>query len=220
MIDDLKTVGVSTYENIKRDIIFGNLPPLKKLKLQELKENYNSSISTLREVLSRLSGDGFVCSQEQRGFFVSPVSKGDLIEIAHLRILIESHALKKSIKNSNPEWEGELLSTHHKLNIYENDMLKKGIDDKKKWKKYDSEFHQALIKNCGSNNLIELHKLIFDKYLRYQFLVLTFRGKGSINEHKKLLNYTLEKNYSKAQEVLEEHIKNGINHAIENLSDK
>jgi len=37
---------------------------------------------------------------------------------------------------------------------------------------------------------------------------------------KKLLNYTLEKNYSKAQEVLEEHIKNGINHAIENLSDK
>src|SRR6056300_1625575 len=110
MIDDLKTVGVSTYENIKRDIIFGNLPPLKKLKLQELKENYNSSISTLREVLSRLSGDGFVCSREQRGFFVSPVSKSDLIEIAHLRILIESHALKKSIKNSNPEWEGELLS--------------------------------------------------------------------------------------------------------------
>ncbi len=34
MIDDLKTVGVSTYENIKRDIIFGNLTPLNQLKIQ------------------------------------------------------------------------------------------------------------------------------------------------------------------------------------------
>jgi hypothetical protein len=60
------------------------------------------------------------------------------------------------------------------------------------------------VKNCGSKNLVELHKLIFDKYLRYQLLVLTFRGKGSIDEHKKLLDFSLKKNFVKAQMILKE----------------
>ena len=217
MTNNLRTVGENTYELIKKDIIFGVLPPLKKLKLQELKKIYNASVSTLREILSRLTGDGFVFSEEQKGFYVSPVSKSDLIEIANLRILIESHALKKSIQNTTPEWEGSLLAAHHKLNLYEQEMLDSEVENRNNWKKYDSEFHQSLVKNCGSNNLIELHKLIFDKYLRYQLLILTFRGEGSIDEHKKLLDFTLEKNYSKAQSVLKEHINNGIIHASKNF---
>jgi DNA-binding GntR family transcriptional regulator len=93
-----------------------------------------------------------------------------------------------------PEWEGSLLSAHHKLSLYESEMIQNKNDDRMNWKKYDSEFHQTLVKNCGSKNLVELHKLIFDKYLRYQLLVLTFRGKGSIDEHKKLLDFSLKKN--------------------------
>ena len=217
MINNFKTVSSNTYEIIKRDIIFGVLPPLKKLKLQELKINYNTSISILREILSRLCGDGFVVSEEQKGFRVSPVSKSDLLEIAKLRILIESDALKLSIENSNPEWEGSLLSAHHKLSLYESEMIQNKNDDRMNWKKYDSEFHQTLVKNCGSKNLVELHKLIFDKYLRYQLLVLTFRGKGSIDEHKKLLDFSLKKNFVKAQTILKKHIENGIYHAEKNF---
>jgi DNA-binding GntR family transcriptional regulator len=217
MINNFKTVSSNTYEIIKRDIIFGVLPPLKKLKLQELKINYNTSISILREILSRLCGDGFVVSEEQKGFRVSPVSKSDLLEIAKLRILIESDALKLSIENSNPEWEGSLLSAHHKLSLYESEMIQNKNDDRINWKKYDSEFHQTLVKNCGSKNLVELHKLIFDKYLRYQLLVLTFRGKGSIDEHKKLLDFSLKKNFVKAQMILKKHIENGIYHAEKNF---
>ena len=217
MINNFKTVSSNTYEIIKRDIIFGVLPPLKKLKLQELKINYNTSISILREILSRLCGDGFVVSEEQKGFRVSPVSKSDLLEIAKLRILIESDALKLSIENSNPEWEGSLLSAHHKLSLYESEMIQNKNDDRINWKKYDSEFHQTLVKNCCSKNLVELHKLIFDKYLRYQLLVLTFRGKGSIDEHKKLLDFSLKKNFVKAQMILKEHIENGIYHAEKNF---
>ena len=68
MNNNTKTVSANSYEIIKRDIIFGVLPPLKKLKLQKLKENYGTSISILREILSRLTGDGFVISEEQKGF--------------------------------------------------------------------------------------------------------------------------------------------------------
>ncbi len=88
------TVGHSTYEQIKHDIIFGNLAPGTKLKLDGLKTVYAASVSTLRETLNRLASDGFVSAEEQRGFFVTPVSKDDLSEIANLRILLECHALR------------------------------------------------------------------------------------------------------------------------------
>ncbi|MGB0797542.1 MAG: GntR family transcriptional regulator, partial [Paracoccaceae bacterium] len=68
------TVGLSTYEKIKHDIIFGILEPGSKLKLDPLKARYSTSISTLRETLSRLASEGFVDAEEQRGFFVTPVS--------------------------------------------------------------------------------------------------------------------------------------------------
>ena len=66
----INTVGSSTYERIKKDIIYGKLAPGSKLKLDGLKEQYDASVSTLRETLNRLSSDGFVEAAEQRGFFV------------------------------------------------------------------------------------------------------------------------------------------------------
>ena len=64
---------------------------------------------------------------------------------------------------------------------------------------------------------MKLHQLIFDKYLRYQLLVLTFRGEGSIKEHKDILDSALNKDFIKAQKILEEHIQNGIDHAMKNF---
>ena len=101
----INTVGSSTYERIKKDIIFGTLAPGSKLKLDALKQQYEASVSTLRETLNRLSSDGFVEAAEQRGFFVRSVSKEDLTEIANLRILLECSALKTSIENGDADWE-------------------------------------------------------------------------------------------------------------------
>jgi DNA-binding GntR family transcriptional regulator len=55
-----------------------------------------ASLSTLRETLNRLSSEGFVAAEEQRGFFVTPISKADLREVATMRILLECFALEES----------------------------------------------------------------------------------------------------------------------------
>jgi DNA-binding GntR family transcriptional regulator len=94
MILTKATVRSTTYERIKHDIIYGVLEPGLKLKLEALRDRYNASVSTLRETLNRLASEGFVVAAEQRGFFVKPVSKKDLTEIAYLRILLESSALE------------------------------------------------------------------------------------------------------------------------------
>lgn len=212
------SVTENIFKKIKYDIVFGNLEPNKKLKLNLLQKEYNVSISILREVLNRLCGDGFIIYKVQKGFFVSPISKKDLYEIADLRIILETHALEISIKNKDYEWEAELLGAYHKLNHAENELEKNNLNAKSLWTKYDAEFHQMLIKKCNSLNLIRIHEVIFDKYLRYQLLILKYRGKDSIKEHKDLLDYSLISNIQKAQNTLRDHIKKGVDYASSNLS--
>ena len=212
------SVTENIFKKIKYDIVFGNLEPNQKLKLNLLQKEYNVSISILREVLNRLCGDGFIIYKVQKGFFVSPISKKDLYEIADLRITLETHALEISIKNKDYEWEAELLGAYHKLNHAENELEKNNLNAKSLWTKYDAEFHQMLIKKCNSLNLIKIHEVIFDKYLRYQLLILKYRGKDSIKEHKDLLDYSLISNIQKAQNTLRDHIKKGVDYASSNLS--
>jgi len=212
------SVTENIFKKIKYDIVFGNLEPDQKLKLNLLQKEYNVSISILREVLNRLCGDGFIIYKVQKGFFVSPISKKDLYEIADLRIILETHALEISIKNKDYEWEAELLGAYHKLNHAENELEKNNLNAKSLWTKYDAEFHQMLIKKCNSLNLIKIHEVIFDKYLRYQLLILKYRGKDSIKEHKDLLDYSLISNIQKAQNTLRDHIKKGVDYASSNLS--
>ena len=157
MEKQLNTVGSSTYEKIKHDIIFGELGPGSKLKLDVIKTKYEASVSTLRETLNRLASEGFVLAEEQRGFFVTKVSKEDLTEVAKLRVLLECHALKTSVENGDADWEGNLVAAHHKLQLMEKKMISGDSSEKETWKRYDWEFHLAVIQACNSRNLLELH---------------------------------------------------------------
>src|SRR6266699_1165529 len=51
----IETPGETAYRQIRADILFGRLLPSQKLKLDGLREHYGTSVSTLREILSRLS---------------------------------------------------------------------------------------------------------------------------------------------------------------------
>ena len=214
MEKQLSTVGSSTYEKIKHDIIFGELAPGSKLKLDVIKTKYEASVSTLRETLNRLASEGFVLAEEQRGFFVTKVSKEDLTEVAKLRVLLECHALKTSVENGDADWEGNLVAAHHKLQLMEKKMISGDSSEKETWKRYDWEFHQALIQACNSRNLLGLHATIYDKYLRYQMLVLTYRGEEAVKEHKNIFEAALERDSASAVKQLEDHIRRGIEHTL------
>ena len=212
------TVGSATYNKIKRDIIFGQLEPGAKLKLESLKALYKTSPSTLRETLNRLVSDGFVEAPQQRGFFVKPVSGEDLTEIANLRILLECHALRLSIANRSTEWEANLVAAHHKLHLSEQKMLADDDAEKETWKKHDYEFHQALIAACNFKNLLSLHRIIYDKYLRYQMLVLTHRGAPAAREHRIMREASLAGDADRAEATLTAHINNGLKHTLKAMA--
>ncbi|MGQ2906698.1 MAG: GntR family transcriptional regulator [Aliihoeflea sp.] len=210
----VETIGDNTYRRIRTDIIFGRLAPGQKLKLERLKDEYGASVSTLREILNRLSSEALVLAEGQRGFEVAPVSIENLKEIAALRLLLESHALEQSFVAGDMDWEGRVVAAHHKLSSMERRMKEGDRSQTELWKRYDWEFHQALISACGSSVLMETHAAVFDKYLRYQMIALSFRGDIAAKEHRALLDCALERNASRAQELLELHVRGGVEHAL------
>jgi DNA-binding GntR family transcriptional regulator len=210
----LETIGESAYRRIRADIIFGRVSPGQKLKLDRLKDTYGTSISTLREILNRLSSEGLVLAEGQRGFEVSPVSVADLKEVAALRLLLETHALEQSIADGDMEWEARLVSAHYKLASMERRMKAGDMSQSETWKRYDWEFHQALISACGSKLLMEMHAAVFDKYLRYQMVALSYRGDIAAKEHQALLDCALRRDADAAKQVLAVHIQAGVEHAL------
>jgi DNA-binding GntR family transcriptional regulator len=195
-------------------VIFGRLKPGQKLRLDRLARQYGASVSTLREILNRLASEGFVVAEGQRGFEVAPISPGNLREIAALRTLLECYALELSFAAGDMDWEGRVVAAHHKLHQMELRMIAGDESVKEQWKRYDWEFHRTLVMACGSSELIEAHAAIFDKYLRYQMLSLTFRGEAAVGEHRALLDAALGRDSTSATEVLRRHIDNGVGHSL------
>ena len=209
-----ESVGERAYRQIRTDIIFGRLQPSEKLKLGRLKNGYDISVSTLREILNRLSSEGLIVAEGMRGFEVSPVSAGNLQEVADMRQLLECHALAQSFAAGDIEWEGRIVSAHHKLSLMEKRMLSDDRSETELWKRYDFEFHHALISACGSTALLDTHAGIYDKYLRYQMVAVVFRGKIAADEHRQLLECALVRDAKTAEKVLVTHIQDCVAHTL------
>ena len=84
-----ETAGELALRRIREDLISGALPPGSKIKLEQARDRYSVSVSTLREILSRLTTENLVIAEGQRGFAVSPASRRELLELEDLRILLE-----------------------------------------------------------------------------------------------------------------------------------
>lgn len=208
------SVGELAYRRIRADIIFGRLAPGQKLKLEVLREGYGASVSTLRELLNRLASEGLIAAEGQKGFMVAPVSATNLRELAAMRLLLEGHALAQSFAAGDMEWEGRVVAAHHKLAQMEKRMLDKGRADAELWKRYDWEFHHALISACGSQVLLDTHAAIYDKYLRYQMVAVIFRGQIAAEEHQILLDCALKRDQERAAAVLGTHVNACVEHTL------
>ena len=63
-----ETLASAVYDRLLEDILNGSLEPGLKLRLQALKKQYDVGNSPLREALNRLSVNGLVVREENKGF--------------------------------------------------------------------------------------------------------------------------------------------------------
>jgi DNA-binding GntR family transcriptional regulator len=208
------TVGDIAFRRIRTDIVHGHLKPLEKLKLEKLKSKYDVSVSTLREILNRLSVEELVTAEGQRGFEVAPISRSGLWDVAELRILLETYALRHSIEVGDLDWEGNVVSAHYKLSTVEAGLMSGDMKSTEKWVKQDWGFHHATISACRASALMKTHSSVYDRFLRYHMPVLSFRGKPAAEEHARLRDLVVARKSDEAVHLLTSHIRSGVEHIL------
>ena len=209
-----QTIGEATYGRMRADIIACRLAPGQKLRLEPLRETYGAGVSTLREILNRLASEDLVIAEGQKGFAVAPATAADLREIADLRLLLESHAMRLSFMHGDLDWEGRVVAAHYKLAATERHLLAGKERETTDWVRYDFAFHNALISACGSKALLDLHAAIFDRFLRYHMLAVSFRGQGVVDDHRALFDLALKRDVDGALAMLASHVNRGVEHVL------
>lgn len=195
------------FNALKRAILHGDHAPGEKLKMEDLKARYGLGASPLREALARLTSERLVAFNGGRGFRVTGVSVADLQEIASVRKLLESAALRASIQNGDDDWEAGIVAAFHRLGAAEKRVLEDhtAMDE---CEVRNREFHQCLMAAAGSERLIQLAEAMYDLHERYRRLSRLERSpsRNVHAEHQAIMDAALSRNIEQAVALNEEHI--------------
>jgi DNA-binding GntR family transcriptional regulator len=205
---DGRTLASRLTDQIKRDIVRGELPPHSKLKLVDLSRRYAAGVIPLREALSRLVRSGFVTAEDQRGFRVTGTSPAELMDITRVRTLIECEALRDSITRADLAWETQVTAALGRLRALR--MTPRDADRPYlagDWELAHEAFHHALLANCGSPLLLRHSHLLREQAARYRHL--SVRGgqpRDVAREHAEIARAALRRDAELACRLLAGHI--------------
>ncbi len=203
------SLAEQAFLRLRRDVLVGTHPPGAKLKVDELQGSYGYSSSPLREALNRLSQEGLVKADDRRGFRVAAISRDDLADITHMRLLMDVQALRAAIEHGDDAWEAAVVAAAHRLEKAEL-QLSDGptvLDDH--WSQLHRDYHLSLLAACPSERQRALSASLFDQAERYRRFSARHRvtARSKHREHRRLLDAVLKRDADTGCALLAEHIR-------------
>lgn len=195
-------------QRISEGIQTGELKPGQRLKSHDLAKRWEVSPTPVREALQRLAAVGLVEAQAQKGMRVAPLIPKDMREVYSLRLLLEPFALRVSLENRTPEWEGDVEAKWEDLR----EELAHPTVEVINFERVHSAFHNALMSECGSSWMERLTAALGAHSVRYRILSLGPRGGAAhaLTEHEELLETCLGDDIDAAVAFLFQHIKGTV----------
>jgi GntR family transcriptional regulator, carbon starvation induced regulator len=202
-----KTKSTTLVTRIRASIMRGDLMPGSKLNLDRMRESFGVSLSPLREALCRLESDGLVTVMDQRGYRVTPVSKGNLAEIIALRVNLECTALKEAMLQGDVAWEGRILATLHQLSRCKGGS--RSTAEQEAWEVAHRAFHSELISACGMPLLRQFCATLHDQSDRYRriFLKKHKPDRNVPKEHTAIAEAVIDRRARDAMQMLRDHVE-------------
>lgn len=202
-----RTQTSAICEQIRTDIMNGNLVADAKLNTRNLAARFGVGLSPIREALSRLSSDGWVVQSDRRGFSVASVTVEELWDLHRARCMLNEAALRESIQHGDVEWEENVLLRGIRLSrlSHPKDMTDAAEIDT--WNDLHRAFHTSLIAACRSQRLVQYCEQLFDEIERYRRLGLTFgTERGNVtDEHNEIANAAVARDTDLAVKLLNSH---------------
>ncbi len=207
--DTPRTLVERAYLGLRRDIVSGRLAPGERLRVEHLKDQYQVGAGTLREALSLLLSDALVTAEGQRGFRVAPISADDLEDVTNLRVLIETEALRQSIRHGDAHWEAALVAAFHLLSQAEAQPDRIDIDA---YEKRNKAFHEALIGAHDSAWSKYMLGILYRHAERYRNINLRLTAAHATQrdvhrEHEAIFRAAMARQEARAALALEAHVR-------------
>lgn len=200
------------YERLRSDLLSGRRRPDERLKISELGQAFAVSIGAVREALSRLTSEGLVTAEPQRGFRVAPVSVADLRDLTMVRVDIEGTCLRRAIAHGDLAWEAAVIASHHRLahTALRPQIRSQGGDVgfSEAWLAAHADFHRTLARACDSPWLLKLRDMLFTQSERYRDLALAAdKGHRDVAaEHRALMDAALARDAEVAVARMTAHL--------------
>ena len=208
----VRTLSDLTYEQVRKRILTGDIPPGAPLRQDTIAEELGVSKIPLREALGRLEQDGLISSYPNRGYIVRPMSADEAREVFDLRLAIEPAAAADGARLAQPDHQAAAKQAYDAL------LAPGDRTDDADLMTLNRQFHLTLIRPGGwlTYQLLERVQIVAERYVRMHVLVPANKAQGE-REHQDLINAWLDRDGPKIEAVSRNHITHTMHDLLKNL---
>jgi DNA-binding GntR family transcriptional regulator len=150
------------YEQLKNSIVSGRLEPGLRLIPAEIGAQFQVSTMPVRNALMRLEAEHLVSRSPHREYAVARYSRKEIREVYDVRIVLEGFAARLAAENISPEGLRDLAEILRRSEQH----LDEGKGDL--FKEANGEFHTAVCRHSGNDQLAETIQALRDKSTRFR----------------------------------------------------
>ena len=157
-----RTLAERAYAMIHNAIATGALAPGDRLRIEELADLLDMSMTPIREALHRLEEVGLAEHTPHRGARVTQLSGGDLAELYEARLALEPLAVERAAAHFRPEAVTSALA------CLDREAAALGAGDIGEAWRAHTDFHFTLYRESGSAWLMRLIEPLWQSSQRYR----------------------------------------------------
>src|SRR5262249_25402110 len=197
---------------LRDQIVEGRLPPGSRLQDVQLAHELGVSRTPIREALLRLAGEGLVESDPNRGFFVAPLRREEILQTYPIVWTLERLALDSAAPLTPAQ-----LKALRQLNA---EMAPAPADALRR-QDCDVRWHQALVETSGNRRLIDLLAGLKQIIRRYECVYMLDPAlvRGSVRDHAEILDALADNKREVARRLLERHWRAGMASVLRRLDE-
>lgn len=188
-------------EELRRWIHSGQLQPGQKILQEDVAASLGTSVIPVREALKTLQSEGMLVHHPNRGFFVTKLSRDELVELCMIRSALESLAVEKALAVID---DGVITTMSELITAMEaadkNEEIEELIH-------LDRAFHFTLFSAALSPQLQRLIEITWDQSDAYRsaFFINPEHRAATHHEHRQILDATRERDTSALKTLLDAH---------------
>lgn len=198
----VRTLADRVFEIVREQIVTGRLPDNLPIRQDALATELGVSKIPLREALARLEQEGLLTSHANRGYFVQPMSMGQVDEIYVLRLAIEPPAAVYAAERASEADRTAAIDAFHRLDgAAASNLAEVAVRNR--------DFHTALVRPGGrllTTQLVERLSILSERYV-VAHLQPAGRESRAHTEHQDLLDAWLARDGAKLTALLTRHIQ-------------